>query len=496
MSLHESKVLELVTSYRTVNERHPLVDILCSNADSNSFFHETLNHDAFIISKRSQDIEDGEISIYQKAFLILSDNQPQDYNAAVAIWTDELFGFRAMPSEMEALDILAKLTAKVYAMHRRIPFLPIVAHYCARSKLYCRISNVQLTNYCPPDMKQLLEAHVLEDEEHAVEATTEDHMMILSQDTDSHKEVHESPSSMGHDKLPDKTAENDTPKPFANDSNFQRLLETYHKARRDFDEAIPRSKNRTAAARFLRDTSENCLSYLRRKGCESIIEALTQSSMEQIKSDKAVIHELEDTVAETIAFVEGCSGGKKRSFDEENPTDPSTASTRTQSKSASPKKKRRPRIKPITSNSKTARAPIRTHHMPRQQAPSPENLRLGRHEVTVPWDRPKDDRSQQSPIQDRRREPHDAVQRRESGTGDHSDDARGRHTYRFDTASHTNFASRPFERDISEGGYPSNGFRQEFGMEDRFQRGSEYHEMAHEHSAPRAWDSYRPIYDY
>ena len=124
MSLHESKVLELITSYRTVDECHPLVDLLCSDPDSNEIFHETLNHDAFVISKRSQDIEDGEISIYQKAFLILSDNQPQDYHAAVALWTNELFGFRAMPSEMEALDILANLSAKVHVVHRRNPSCP------------------------------------------------------------------------------------------------------------------------------------------------------------------------------------------------------------------------------------------------------------------------------------------------------------------------------------------------------------------------------------
>ena len=339
-------------------------------------------------------------------------------------------------------------------------------------------------------------AHAPEEEKVAVECPAQDQMLILSGETDSHKELHESPSSIEHAILPDKASETGTPKPFANDSSFQRLLETYHKARRSFDDAKPRSRHRTAAARFLRDTSENCLGYLTRKRCESFIEALTESSIEEITMDKAVVRELNDTVAEMIAYVEGCFGGKKRRLDGEDQTDPSSTSMDSQSKSAGPKKKRRPRIQLITKSSEIARTPIGSPHMVRQQAPSPENLRLGRHEVTMPQDRPRDDRSPQYHIHNHRGESHHAMRRREMRADDHFNDAPSRHTYRFNTASHPRFGTRPFERDISDGRYPSYDSRHDYDEDGWFDRGSEYHGMVRGRSPPRGWNTYRPVYDY
>lgn len=342
-----------------------------------------------------------------------------------------------------------------------------------------------------------MKAHAPEDEDCAVEGTAEDPTMILSQETDFHNELHESPTDIGQGIFPDTKAETGTPKPFANDASFQRLLETYHRARRDFDDATPRTKERTAAARFLRDTSENYLGYLSRKKCESFIEALTQYSTEEIIMDKAVVRELTDTLAETSAFVESSRGGKKRSFDEGTPTDHSTASMSTQSRPASPKKKRRPRIKLINEDSKRAKTPPKPHHMARQQAPSPENLRLGRHEVTMPPDRPIGNRSPQYHIHDHRWESHDAPQRREMESSDHVDDARGRHAYRFGTASRPDFASGGrFERNTSEGRYTPYDFRHRYDKENWPERGSEYHGRVSGRSTPRAWNAYRPVYDY
>ena len=340
-----------------------------------------------------------------------------------------------------------------------------------------------------------MKANAPEDEDCAVEGTAEEPTMILSHETDVHNELHESPTDIGQGILPDKTAETGTTKPFANDANFQRLLETYHKARRDFDDAAPRSKGRIAAARFLRDTSENCLGYLSRKKCESFIEALTQSSMEEIMMDKAVVRELKDTVAETSAFVESNRGGKKRSFDEESPTDPSTGSMTTHSKPASPKKKRRPRIKLIIEDRETAKTPPKPHHMERQQAPSPENLRLGRHEVTMPPDRPTDNHFPEYNIRGHGWESHHAVQRREIETGEPFN-ARDRHGHRFDTTSRHGLARERPERNRSPGRYSSYGLRHEHDEENCIEGDSGYHEMANGRSAPRVWDTYHPIHDY
>ena len=73
----------------------------------------------------------------------------------------------------------------------------------------------------------------------------------------------------------------------------------YHKARKDFDATPAKTLERTKSAKFLRDTTENCLTYIVAKGARP-----------------AILDELRATLEETIAIAEQGSGGKKRRFDE------------------------------------------------------------------------------------------------------------------------------------------------------------------------------------
>ena len=83
----------------------------------------------------------------------------------------------------------------------------------------------------------------------------------------------------------------------------------YHKAKKDFNATPAKTLERTKSAKFLRDTIENCLTYVAAK--QSRLEGSKEASC-----DGKWLDELRSTLDETIAIAEQGSGGKKRRFDE------------------------------------------------------------------------------------------------------------------------------------------------------------------------------------
>ena len=98
----------------------------------------------------------------------------------------------------------------------------------------------------------------------------------------------------GWDTLGNLASKSDDP-----DEKLKRLFIVYHRARKDFDATPAKTLERTKSAKFLRDTTENCLAYIAAKGARP-----------------AMLEELRTTLEETMAIVEQGSGGKKRRFDE------------------------------------------------------------------------------------------------------------------------------------------------------------------------------------
>ena len=94
------------------------------------------------------------------------------------------------------------------------------------------------------------------------------------------------------------------------DEKLKRLFIVYHKAKKDFHATPAKTLERTKSAKFLRDTTENCLAYIAAKQ--------TRSGDSQVEAacDGEMLSELRATLEETIAIVEQGSGGKKRRFDE------------------------------------------------------------------------------------------------------------------------------------------------------------------------------------
>lgn len=90
------------------------------------------------------------------------------------------------------------------------------------------------------------------------------------------------------------------------DQKFKRLFFIYDRARKDFEATPAKTLERTKSAKFLRDTTENCLAYI----------AAKQSQPGAEVTCDGLLHELKSTLEETIAIAEQGSGGKKRRFDE------------------------------------------------------------------------------------------------------------------------------------------------------------------------------------
>jgi len=105
--------------------------------------------------------------------------------------------------------------------------------------------------------------------------------------------------------------------PSQNDPKMKRLLAMYRHAKGEFNATIPRSLERTTAAKFLRDTTENCLAHIatQQRSASSEKPDLA-TSMANASFDGFTMEELEDTLKKTTAIAEKGSGGKKRRFDE------------------------------------------------------------------------------------------------------------------------------------------------------------------------------------
>ena len=90
------------------------------------------------------------------------------------------------------------------------------------------------------------------------------------------------------------------------DPMFEKLWNVCKAAHKDYRKTPPKSLPRTKAAKFLRDTAENCIEFIERK----------QSAGTSQRFETSKLHALRDTLKETIEEATKGSGGKQRRFDE------------------------------------------------------------------------------------------------------------------------------------------------------------------------------------
>lgn len=90
---HDTKVLQIIHSYRSTRALHPVISDMFETPEFKRMFWASMNHDLHVILQRSQNLADGEITPMQKAFKVLM-NRIEDELAAIELYVEEILGLK------------------------------------------------------------------------------------------------------------------------------------------------------------------------------------------------------------------------------------------------------------------------------------------------------------------------------------------------------------------------------------------------------------------
>lgn len=130
----EARLLEILSYYRPIESLHSTVEEMCTSSVFKEHFQKILQHDLGTIKRRSQDLDDHEISLAQKAFVILMDEG--DHIAGIELYVDEIIGLRAagdedkmqiLKSSVMTKDLIVKSTQ--HSRLRRVLLRSLTAIY-------------------------------------------------------------------------------------------------------------------------------------------------------------------------------------------------------------------------------------------------------------------------------------------------------------------------------------------------------------------------------
>lgn len=87
------RLRDILNRYRNVEVVHPAVSKLCEVPKNKALFQKCLKHDLCVLRDRSHDLARSEVSIYQKAFVILMEKE-EDRIGGIELYVEELLGLR------------------------------------------------------------------------------------------------------------------------------------------------------------------------------------------------------------------------------------------------------------------------------------------------------------------------------------------------------------------------------------------------------------------
>lgn len=102
-STKEARLLEILNYYRPIEILHSTVEEMCASSVFKEHFQKILQHDLETIKRRSQDVDDHEISLAQKAFVILMDEG--DHIAGIELYVEDIIGLKAV-EDRDKIQIL------------------------------------------------------------------------------------------------------------------------------------------------------------------------------------------------------------------------------------------------------------------------------------------------------------------------------------------------------------------------------------------------------
>ena len=94
MSSNDSKVNQLVAQYSSYHKLHPVFTNLRNDEQMITLIDAALKQEKALIDQRSQNLSDGEINIFQKAFSELCGSKNQ--LAALGLWVEEILGINTI----------------------------------------------------------------------------------------------------------------------------------------------------------------------------------------------------------------------------------------------------------------------------------------------------------------------------------------------------------------------------------------------------------------
>ncbi|PGH07010.1 hypothetical protein GX51_02050 [Blastomyces parvus] len=227
----------LAEKYLDANSVKPMLSEFVKNSDLFRLLYEVFEHHISLVRSRSQALGDGQITVYDKALIELTDKGAETYYmGAIQLFLDQVMGMEnAEAADLEAL---------------------VVKHVAVRSLLL----NVTSTNI----------------EEAAGPIPAMPDKGVINGNAPAH--THKDKNGPRHSARELKTIKD----------SLSRILSTFSNAQREY-KLIPDSDvvAKSRAAKFLRDTAENALNYLHARKIEHDM-APTLEAAFQMAKEKAI----------------------------------------------------------------------------------------------------------------------------------------------------------------------------------------------------------------
>ncbi|OAX79909.1 hypothetical protein ACJ72_05765 [Emergomyces africanus] len=226
----------LAKKYINVNSVKPMLSEFVRNSDLFRLLYEVFEHHMALIKSRSQALRDGQITVYDKALLELTDKGTEPYNmGAIQLFLDEVIGMKG--AEVAHLEAL------------------VIKHVAVKS-LFVNASRANVE-----------------------EATTSTPAIPGKKVTNG--ETQGDKGKNGHIKNHPKELKT------INDG-LSRILATFSNAQREYklisdSDVVAKSR----AAKFLRDTAENALNYLHARNMQHDMVPKLQAAFQMAK-EKAI----------------------------------------------------------------------------------------------------------------------------------------------------------------------------------------------------------------
>lgn len=261
------EVTEIAFEAQNIQTLNPAVEAMLQDPDKKKDFIHHMYRQVQLIKSRSQAFEDAHVTVYDKTLLTLTHNGNKlDHPPAIEYYCDEFLGVSNIADQVLATRMLEQSV--------RVPKLLAQGKQIAAS---LPSDSIDLRQEYPPPSSDLRSS--IESFEDAIHSQRRQSTTTMATSDKSFNFARRTPEM---------------------EPQVARLWSLYEKARADFQAVVPKKDTQTTAesARFLRDTAENTIQYLKSKDFDPILMA-----------ELRAVYDLSKATAVSA------TGGKKRKFD-------------------------------------------------------------------------------------------------------------------------------------------------------------------------------------